>query len=245
MFVTSTSPTPSNTQGSDQVEKDLAHLINVSGKLRMLSHQLVMCALLHDCTGQRISFPQKLSDALDEFDQISAEITGMSAHSQLDSATQELLRGDSIISPAQRQTLKDFSTRAAALRDTLSADQAADLGAFAAGELLGALNAINENIRSNLDERISARQQSQEPLLRATSSSLDEINRLSRTLQLVAMNASLEAQRAGENGAAFGEIAREMRELSNKSMDQAKRLESDLAHFKASQTTTTGRPITP
>lgn len=237
--------TPPAKEISDHLEKDLAHLINVSGKLRMLSHQVVMCALLHETLGKTISFPHKLSEALDEFKSITAALTGSGASADLGPDTQRLLHSGTVVSDHHRDTLTAFIERANALKTRPSVAEAAALGEFVAGEVLMALNQINANIRQTLDDTIAEKRKAQEPLLRAASTSLDEINRLSKTLQLVAMNASLEAQRAGEHGAAFGEIAREMRGLSLKSMDQAKRLEHDLSHFKASQTTATGRPVTP
>ena len=236
------------------VEADLAHLINLSGKLRMLSHQVVMSALLNANSGANSGgapsardtrFSRQLSTALQEFRDITQQLLDPGPDTGLSAETGQVLRAEGVPSLSQRQRLAGFITRAQALENSLAVEDALDLGPFVSGELLDALNQINAAIRDTLDRRIQAKSEEKEPLLNATAMSIDEITRLSKTLQIVAMNASLEAQRAGEHGLAFGEIAREMRGLSQRSMDHAVRLDEDLAVFREGMTTASGRPVTP
>ena len=158
--------------------------------------------------------------------------------------TDDAVFGDSVrVDRQQADCILSFITQAQNLIRNHNIAKAAKLGAFAATELLQTLNALIGNISRALDLRIIDKQKDQEPLLVAANASLEEITRLSKTLQIVAMNASLEAQRAGDEGAAFGQIAREMRSLSDKGTIQASKLEQDLEDFKKAHVTATGRPV--
>jgi methyl-accepting chemotaxis protein len=220
---------------SHQLEKDLAHLINVAGKMRMLSHKFVMCAALHDTACEVSNFENALSTTLEEFKYITQQLTHPCPKVGISEATARALTAHQVVSTEQKNCLSEFIKRASALQRNLTKPDTAQLGTFVSGDLLNSLNAMIENIRKVLDEKIAHAQSLQQPLLLAASSSVDQINRLAKNLQIVAMNASLEAQRAGENGAAFGEIAREMRGLSIKSLDQASRLANDIDEFKKMQ----------
>lgn len=228
---------------SQSTEKELASLINLTGKLRMLSHQFVMCSLLHDQATEVVKFADLQTNALKEFEKIAQQITDPSVKNGLSQETVDVMITRKVVDPEQAERLQYFVTQAHSLRHNRDKAKAAELGAFAATTLLNTLNALIGNIGRALDYRIMDKQKDQAPLLMAANSSLDEITRLSKTLQIVAMNASLEAQRAGNEGAAFGEIAREMRTLSDKGTEQAAKLEQDLDDFKKAHVTATGRPV--
>lgn len=229
----------SQTRSENTLESDLAALINLAGKLRMLSHQVVMSALLRS---QDQSFGPLLTKALQEFEAISQKIDGADERADLAPATIALLRQSPVVTPEQRAHIATFLRLARDLSHGASSDLA-ELGRIVSGPLLAALNGIGENIRAALDKCILDNAKAQEPLLRATLSSLDGISRVAKALQIVAMNASLEAQRAGEHGAAFGEIAKEMRGLSIKTLREAGQLSEDVSQFSILRTTASGRPV--
>lgn len=217
----------------DQIEQDLGNLINMSGKLRMLSHQVVMCALLHYANNGDPTFAELGDAALVEFQTITALLTHPKTNNALSPATAELLIAQMAVEKPHEDHLRRFITKAVKLAKAPDCTAATELGTFVAGDLLSTLNAINAHIRALLDHKINENRQAQQPLIMAATHSLTEINRISKTLQIVAMNASIEAQRAGTAGASFGEIAREMRSLSLQGIDQAKRLSRDLSTFEA------------
>jgi hypothetical protein len=215
----------------------------MTGKLRMLSHQVVMCSLLHEEAAQLLNFKETQSNALSEFEKIVKQITDPGPKHGLSQATANVLIASGVVTAAHAKNLEHFVTRASALKQTRDKTSTARLGEFAATSLLQTLNTLISNIRHALDQQIVENQKNQEPLLRATATSLKEITQLSKTLQIVSMNASLETQRAGDGGAAFGEIAREMRMISNKGAEHAAKLKQDLDIFKTAHVTATGRPI--
>lgn len=222
----------------DQIEQDLGHLINLSGKLRMLSHQVVMCALLHCANGvcendSNAAFCDQGRDALNEFKSITTLLTKPSDGDALSPATADLMRRHAPLKLVHIDQLRKFITSAEALIARPTTNAATSLGIFVSGDLLKALNDINADIRALLDQQIGDTREAQKPLILATTRSVSEINRISKTLQIVAMNASIEAQRAGDFGASFGEIAREMRNLSLQGIDQAKKLDADLSTFQS------------
>ena len=225
------------------VETDLAYLINASGKLRMLSHQVVMATLLSKASENASPYEALSRKALGEFRKITAQLLRPGRETGLTEETGALLISQKVISENNANKLAEFDAAAGRLSKQTPMDEIEKLGAYVAGPLLETLNKANEAIRKTLDAQIESRQKEKEPLMTAASGSVDEITRLSKALQIVAMNASLEAQRAGDHGAAFGEIAREMRGLSKLSMDQATRLDTDLAAFRSGKATATGRPV--
>jgi hypothetical protein len=222
----------------DQIEQDLGHLINLSGKLRMLSHQLVMCALLHCANGPcekdaDAKFCDQGRAALREFKSITTLLTTPSDSDALSAATADLLRRHAPLKQVHVDQLNKFIAGADTLIAKPTANAATTLGTFVSGDLLKALNDVNADIRALLDQQIGDNRAAQRPLILATTQSVSEINRISKTLQIVAMNASIEAQRAGSAGVSFGVIAREMRTLSLQGMDQAKKLDADLSTFQS------------
>lgn len=217
------------THPSDLLEQELAHLINLTGKMRMLSHQVVMFALLECQAGKTPDCADKLRTALAEFRGIANGLIHPRAGNGLSSLTAQFLTDHPPLTGEQRAMLERFVHSGEALADKTTPERAATLAQLVSGPLLAHLNAIIDTIRLTLETTVQDRRAAQDPLRRTATASVDEIHRLSKALQIVAMNASLEAQRAGDEGAAFGAIAREMRALSQKSLEQAHRLDVDFS----------------
>lgn len=223
----------------DPVEHDLALLINLTGKLRMLSHQIIMCKLLHaapisrseDDSNTALGFDQRLKTARKEFSRISDVLRAPEHDSALSKQTVALMIERALVTEEMVALLQTFLHKTAAL-DHADENDLAALGAFVADELLAGLNALIERISGALDSHAAQKNAEQEPIMKAATRSLAEIDRLAKTLQIVSMNASLEANRAGDDGAAFGTIAREMRDIGAKSLAEAQRMRGDLSLYQ-------------
>ena len=61
------------------------------------------------------------------------------------------------------------------------------------------------------------------------SSALSQIDELARTINFIAINASVEAARAGDAGKGFAVIATQIRELSQKSKDAVDRIRTEFS----------------
>ncbi|MGB0905798.1 MAG: methyl-accepting chemotaxis protein, partial [Mangrovicoccus sp.] len=208
------------------VESQLGQLIGQSGKLRMLSHQAVMFLLLRDSAPDRDHITKRLSAILAEFSEICVTLESPSKSSALDRPAAEALTESGAIQADHLRLLDQFksSLRRLTQSQKCSAQDLSQLGDFVAGPLLAALNEINGGIGRCLGDVAAERSAAKAPLLLAVTKSVGQIERLSKSLQIVATNASLEAKRAGDAGRAFGIIADEMRNLSHQSRQQAETL---------------------
>mgnify|MGYP000153280849 CR=1 FL=1 len=210
---------------SDSVHGDeavLGALINRCGKMRMLSHSVVVIFLLEGETETPCALAmEKLERDLAEFSQIAAEIAPGSLESKLSKNLKRVLEEVDAVSRAQNETLTRFITNARLIQDRLRESGGSHLtstikefASFVTTTLLATLNSIVEGINRALDYVISNRQSQSGNQSKMIRSSITELEKISRMIMIISVNASIEASRVGEAGRGFSAVAGEIRNLS-------------------------------
>ncbi len=120
-----------------------------------------------------------------------------------------------------------------------SASQAKDQGNQAESEAASALGVVNETINNSREFSSQIREASDAvaELAKGTddvSSILEVITAISEQTNLLALNAAIEAARAGEQGRGFAVVADEVRTLANKTADATKEILSVLENLRSS-----------
>lgn len=220
-------------QNTDRhAERDLANLVNMAGKMRMLSHRAVMFALL-------VPFDPSLAHArdkaLDDFAELHGILADPAGAGGYGPGCVEALQKANAITPDQLSVVSDFLQKSKKMRayPKGSADRVTELGEFVATDLLATLNEINDGIRRALDYLSQQRAASKQPIVTAIGETLGQIDRLASSLRMVATNASLEAQRSGDAGRVFRVLSDEMRILSDQSRASAVNLGDLLAKVRS------------
>ncbi len=95
----------------------------------------------------------------------------------------------------------------------LSDDEKRLCGNVVRKDLLGALDTMSKGLKRACDDLNETLQNSRRRKLEDAKGPVMGIEKVSKTVQLVALNASIEAHRAGDSGASFAVVAEEMRKL--------------------------------
>lgn len=215
-------------------EAELAQLINATGKLRMLSHQVVMLLLLRQSAPEDDLVAARLRPALEDFAGIAATLQSPDTAPGLGPDAAAALAAQRAITPGALHHIQRFLDFVHHLINQPNDADISKLARHVAGDLLNALNATITGIQAALNAQAQQHQEAQAPLQRAVENSVAEVTKLTKSLQIVSTNASIEAERVGTMGAAFRTIATEMRDLSQKSRGSLDRLTEDLQAFRAS-----------
>lgn len=166
---------------------------------------------------------QAMVQRLGEAAQLWATHLG-TAQDQMREATEELLQGftrilselDAIVAPASHAGGQGLDARAAMLQRCEA-------------DLRGLLGTFQLFVQSREEVVGSVRQ------LSAASTSLaqmaDDVAKLARQTNLLSINATIEAARAGHSGRGFAVVAGEVRRLSNESGDTGKRIGDQVHAF--------------
>ncbi|MFA8385354.1 MAG: methyl-accepting chemotaxis protein [Pelagibaca sp.] len=203
-------------------EAVLGVLINRCGKMRMLSHRVVVTLLLQSGKDTPCSKGlEGLEKNLLEFSQIAAEVLPGSATSTLPKELRHVLEQVSAVSPSQAEDITRFVSTARSIQQRLTEPRGAaltqpieELADFVTTTLLDTLNAIVEGIGRALDHVVSHRQSQSGKQTRMIRSSITELEKISRMIMIISVNASIEASRVGEAGRGFSAVATEIRGLS-------------------------------
>ncbi|MCI4666051.1 MAG: methyl-accepting chemotaxis protein [Neomegalonema sp.] len=216
-------------------ESELGLLINQTGKLRMLSHRAVMFALLAAGDyGTTAAAMTQFQNAIAEFAQITARLNAEKTAAAKRGGNDALAQCDALAAE-HMQRLDQFLTRAEAIKAELHAtpqgapDGMPAFAAFVAGELLASLNAIIQGESNALDTVIATRKDKQAGALGVINETAEQIEKISLSVRLIALNAAVEASRAGEKGRGFGVIATEIKELSESATRSAKNVRDQIS----------------
>jgi methyl-accepting chemotaxis protein len=214
-------------------EAQLGDLIAAAGKLRMLSHQAVMLGLLQGAqpSGSRGGTGPSCASALEEFDRISNALMNPEQTGDLCQPALLALKQAGAVTSQARIAMSRFRREAHALLlecEVPNAHQLARLADFVATDLLVALNGMVQGIQTALTLIREEGQKEQQVLSGAVQDTVGRIKRLSKSLQVVAINASIEAHRAQSAGAGFVVLSEEMRRLAKNSGEEADALSARL-----------------
>lgn len=203
-------------------EAVLGVLINRCGKMRMLSHRVVVTLLLQSRKETPCSKGlEGLEKNLLEFSKIAADVLPGSATSTLPRELKRVLDQVNAVSPSQAEDLTRFVSTARSIQHRLTAPGSAtltqpieELADFVTTTLLDTLNAIVDGIGRALDHVVSTRQSQSGKQTRMIQSSITELEKISRMIMIISVNASIEASHVGEAGRGFSAVATEIRGLS-------------------------------
>lgn len=206
------------TQDTD-LDASLGRLIGLSGKLRMLSHRVVMFALLDTQAGAAREASRQAAAALGEFRQIVEAMRSGSKDLGISPRVVSLLAAAGAVTPEHARLLDRFVEEAAALNaepgdDPMRRARLERLAVFVSGDLLTALNEINDGVRRALDRQNATRQARESEARKLVMEAVSQVEQISSSVRLIALNASIEAAKSGAAGRTFAVIAEEIRRLS-------------------------------
>ncbi|WP_300583963.1 methyl-accepting chemotaxis protein [Marivita sp.] len=203
-------------------EAILGTLINRCGKMRMLSHRVVVTLLLEGTKETPCSKAMdELEKDLTEFSKISSDVAPGSKETAVPGHVRRVLEKVEAVGKSQNDTLVEFVTNARLIQHRLKEKGGShltkiieDLAQFVKTTLLATLNSIVEGINRALDHVVSTRQAQSGKQTKMLSSSISELEKISRMIMIISVNASIEASRVGEAGRGFSAVATEIRGLS-------------------------------
>lgn len=208
--------------GYDQ-EEVLARLINIAGRMRMLSHRIVLFALLtaqERDPGERQQLSHIGSKSLDDFGRTHDVIVHGDKEDDLPpmfSPTVVRLFEDA--NKTGTNPINQFLQSCQKILESI--DTAGDvpleikeLSVFVATDLLDFLNRVTDGFKADLDGMAMAKKSDAVDRQKVIEDAVNSIDEISSQVKFIALNASIEAARAGKSGRTFAVIAKEIRSLS-------------------------------
>ncbi len=214
---------------------DLIRLVNQSGKLRMLSHRAVMMMLLIQSDIENAKkHKEGLEKAIIAFQNLSKPlIDAKSVEGDLRDcavflSNNKVFAHDDIVATEyflshSRELQQDIvkNGKIETVKLTTFADFVSDI-------LLLRLNNMLQAIENQIAKITQNEQTEAEHKTEIISHSIDELEKSTRMVFMISLNASIEASRLASEGEGFKQIVREIRDLSDKMGHTAAKLKSQL-----------------
>lgn len=204
-------------------------LFNAIAKLPMLAHRTVMFRLLAFQGGAtEAASLSSVAAALNEYEEIAGQLRASATDSAFPAPLRAAMTaaGEPKDDMAACQRFLQMAAEVDAAPEEERIGRLAVLADFVSSALLESVERIQGRllafINSDTVERDSATQVNH----KALHGAVDEIERISLSVRLIALNAAVEASRAGTAGVGFGVIASEIKSLSEsaaQAADEARR----------------------
>ena len=220
----------------DMVKLALSDLIYITGKQRTLSHRLILHAsLLSICEDVKTrELYHKMQQDRAEFARVSGALMAGDSEMRIPELAINILWSSG---KADRRTLdlmRDFQRRCNVLftggEDTppTHIDQRwlVETAEFVSGPLMTGLSDLTFGVRNTLNLYLDMETARAVTNRNLTHSATTELKRMSKAVQMLAINAKVESHRLGEAGAAMQFVADEMTKLSKNVRDFSQKISS-------------------
>lgn len=224
----------------------LGRLINDGARLRFFPHRVMMFVLLaRDATpAERHEFLGLARDTLTEWQRIAHGIGGQHDLIEVDPALSDWLNEHMApVATRYEHICRHFSDEAEQLvSGRVAAEQAQGrivaLSRFVATDLLACMNELVASFETELTDtaertsditrQVLAQQASTAEATISARQLAEQLNQVNGKVQMISLNALIEASRAGEAGQVFGAVAQEIKALSAEIGSLVKRMQADL-----------------
>lgn len=217
-----------NKQSAFDAPAALGLLINLSGKMRMLSHRIAMFILCRALSPTAEEEDERLHTALVEFRQIHATIRNGDPRLGISASVIDMISQGDVLDRQSHAMIETFITRTESLMNRTQAESVSAFVEFVAGPLLERLNQITNHISHTLEQLHERQRQQAVSSEAAVNEALVAIEKVSVSVRIIAINAATEAVRAGEFGRGFSIIAKEIRALSDRAAELVQSVRTNL-----------------